>query len=956
MTWTGASTAAISRRDPDGTSIAVAYGSPVALAAGAATLYDYESPFGVPVTYEAAVGSATASSGAATLAVDQVWLRHPSSPTLSMPVELSSDGEPSYPAARARLSPYGRARAIVITDGRRKAKSATLGVRTFTLDERARLLALLDDCAVLLLDVPPAFGWRLSHQYMAIDTATAAPIVPSRPATPWDEWSLPYDVVDRPVFGTAAPWTYAALLAGYASYDAVKATFPTYQALRDNLPSGSTGPVLPPVDPDLSATATTYTWPAGIPSQSVYAVTVNGAASYVHPTHDNPAITQPHWGKFTHWSQTAGTSEVIVTTNYDVTNVRVRPTIEAITATILTPRTVKIMIPRTGNYSVEFNADPTQTDQSKPGSTNQLDPLFLFVSPPESKPSKTDPNVALYLEEGQLYTAGSTAKGNGSTVTIAASGDFVVPDGKKVYIEGGAYFKGRLICGASSSSTGGTPNTTTFASNISVDGRGVVDATWQSTSTIGGAPGNPLKVYKCSDTTVSYLTFLNCNKWATRVFGSGALGPVLLKGIRVLSWGDPVKGAAQSPVQDQTPDGLDIIASQNVTIDGVFLRARDDAIAMKANKGSTDGTWSGSCHDNLVQNCVIWNGNAGNCLEIGFETGGNGTLTTGSGNQIYNISYKHCDLIHKTTPMSGDAVPPAIDYARGAISIHNREAGNVHNISYEDIRIEDVIGDAGSTAGGKDGIIYIDSSASGGAIATTDIYLKDISVVRAQAALSIQVRGGGPTNRVVNVTFENLVINGTPIPDDVTAANNGFASSNVTNVHFVPSQGSGPTGGTLNPVADAWVQNNGLAANPVDQYLLVKNSSNNTLDREAFLRFDATASGLSTCSNAKLRLWKIRNDSGASTPITLYPVTDDTWTETAITWANRPAKGTALGSTAIAAQAAYYEWDVTAWVAANLAGDKLISFALADAGALDNTIGFNSKDAAANLPQLLIAP
>jgi hypothetical protein len=37
--------------------------------------------------------------------------------------------------------------------------------------------------------------------------------------------------------------------------------------------------------------------------------------------------------------------------------------------------------------------------------------------------------------------------------------------------------------------------------------------------------------------------------------------------------------------------------------------------------------------------------------------------------------------------------------AAGAITIHSEEAGgNVHTILYDDIRIEDVIGDAGSTS------------------------------------------------------------------------------------------------------------------------------------------------------------------------------------------------------------------------------------------------------------------
>jgi hypothetical protein len=925
ITWTGATSAIVVRRDPDGHALPVTLGSPAALVAGAVTLYDYESPFGVAVTYEATSGSATIMSSPVTLDVDQVWLRHPAVPALSMPVELAGDGEPMYAANRAKLEPLGRQTPIVITDGKRKSKTTTLAVRTYSLAERQKLLDLLDDCGVLLLDVPPSLGWRLTRQYMAIGDATVPPIVPENPHTPWDQWQLPYDVVDRSVIGADTAWTYASVLTGYATYAAVRAAFATYADLLANRPIGSTAPP-PPSIPDGTATVTTYTPDPAAPSQSTYQVTVNGQASYVYPTYDNAAAPQPHWGKFTTFSMGTGSVLVEVTTNYDVASVRVRPTIQDVPATIVNARKIQFTLTRPGNYSVEINADPQQTDSTKPGSTNQIDPLFIFASPPESKPSKTDPNVYAYFSEGGIYTGGSVVPGNGATVTVPTSGDLVVPAGKTVYLEGGAIFKGRIICGATSA-------TGTAASGITVDGRGVVDATWQAT------PGNPVKVYKCSNTSVTGIVALGCNKWGFRVFGCGATGPVSIKNVRVLNWADPAK--AGSP----TPDGIDCLGSQQVTFDGVFVRSRDDSITMKTNKTSMDGDWSADCFNNTVRNFVVWNGDAGNALEIGFETGP-------SPRSIYNILYEHGDVIHKTTNPANTAV--ATDYARGAITIHNREAGNIHNITYDDIRVEDVIGDAGSTTGGKDGLFYIDSVAT--AVATSDILLRDISVIRAQAALSIQVRGGDSTHRVVNVTFENLTINGTPIPDSTAAAAAGYVSSNVTNVLFKPSQAGGATGVTLAPVADTWVQNNGTSKGPTDQYLLVKNSPTASLDRMAFLRFDATAAGLSTCSAAKLRLWKIRNDSGAATAIGVYQVASDTWSEPDLVWGTAPPLGTLISTVSVGAQQQYYEWDVTAYVAAQLAGDDLISFGLWEPAGADNMVSFNSLDAAANIPYLVITP
>lgn len=945
VTWTGATTAMIQRTDPDGTVQPVRFADPIVLTGGAATFYDYESWFGAATVYTATVGTSSVSASPVTLAATAVWLRHPTLPSLSISPLIEFEDDVVRVIKAAKKEPIGRKYPLVISDGSRKAPSSGMTLVTWTLDDKDALLSLFDDGTPLLLDVPPALGWGFTHQYMAVGNLTESRPAPDVAQEQARRWPFTYDVVDRPASGPSAPWTFAALLTQNVSFAGVLAKYATFADLLANKPKVSSGP-LPPGDPDGTAVVVVGTAPSSsVPSQSVYSVSVNGASAYVYPTYDNTTAFQPHWGKFAIWSQGAGSATVVVTTNFDISNARIRPTIQAIPVTITGPRTCSFSINRTGSFSVEFNADPLQTDQTKPGSTDQLDPLFLFVRAPEVRPLKTDPNVYAYMTGGSVYTAGSVVPGNGSTITIPSTsgsntfpGDLVVPSGKTVYIEPGAYFKGRIICGGTSATSGS-------GTGITIDGRGVVDATWQTT---GSGPGNPCKVYSCSNTTVQNLVFLSVNKWAFRAFGcSGTLGTtgVFVKNVAVLSWADVTK------IGTPTPDGIDCMASTGVTFDGVFVRSRDDSLTMKCDK-AMDGNWSGDCHDNLVQNAVIWNGDAGNGFEIGYETGP-------SPNQIYNVTYQHSDIIHKTTNPANvpTGSPPvggvAADQSRGAITIHNQEVGNIHDIRYEDIRIEDIIGDAGATTGGKDGIFYINSITT--STATTNIYFKDISVIRSQAALPWQIRGGDPTHRIVNVTFENLTINGTVISDSTTAAANGYLSSNVTNVVFLGTQSAGPTGSTLYPVADAWVQGNGTQSG-TDVYLIVKNSTDNTLDRRSFLRFDATALGLGSCTSAKLRLWKVGNDSGAATPIGVYQITDDTWTEAGITWTNQPTQGSLIGTAvSVGAQQQYYEWDVTAYVSAQLAGDDLVSFAVWDASGANNKLTFSSGNAAANPPQLVIS-
>jgi hypothetical protein len=696
----------------------------------------------------------------------------------------------------------------------------------------------------------------------------------------------------------------------------------------------------PPGGADTLATVTTYPAPSGAPTQSVYTVTVNGAASPVYPTFDNVAVPQPHWGKFTIFSMTEGAATVSVTTNYDVSSVKIRPTIQNVTATITGARSFQFTITRTGNYSVEVNADPLQTDQTKPGSTNQIDPLFIFASPPETKPSPTDPNVYAYLAAGQVYAGGSVVPGNGSTVTIPASGDLVIPTGKTVYIEGGAWLRGRLITGATSA-TGGT-----VANNVTIGGRGVVDASWQTPA------GNAMKVYRTNGTTVSDLVFLSCNKWAFRVFGSGSTGAVSVNRVRVLSWANQAVADAQG--QDARPDGMDIVATSNLTIDGCFVRARDDAITFKANRTGMDGDWEGNCQNNTVRNAVLWNGDAGNAMEIGFETG---NLAGGGGPwEVSNITLEHSDIIHKTVNPAnvGYTGAPATNYRRGALSIHNEEAaGNVHDVLYNNIRIEDIVADAGQSFEYNDGILHFRSMATN--TTTDNIIVRDVSVFRSQAALSWQVRGFDSTYRVTDVAFENFSINGTVISDSTIAAANGYVSANVSNVTFAGSQVGGPTGVTLAPAADAWIRNNGTQSG-TETYLRVKNSTTNTLDRASYLKFDMTATGLSSCSAAKLRLWLVGNDSGAATTVAVNSVADNSWGEATITWLNSPPSVTAISSVSVGSQQAYYEWTVTSWVNTRLAADKVVSFQVADGLQADNQLVFASRDAAANIPQLVLTP
>lgn len=111
--------------------------------------------------------------------------------------------------------------------------------------------------------------------------------------------------------------------------------------------------------------------------------------------------------------------------------------------------------------------------------------------------------------------------------------------------------------------------------------------------------------------------------------------------------------------------------------------------------------------------------------------------------------------------------------------------------------------------------------------------------------------------------------------------------------------------------------------------------------------FDLSSTGLSSANNATLRIYSNRYDGGSSE---LFQITDDNWTETGITWNNKPATGALISSQT--GSVGYMEWDVTSSISNELANDNVASFRLvATDDAFNN---FNSKEASSNLPELVI--
>lgn len=247
-------------------------------------------------------------------------------------------------------------------------------------------------------------------------------------------------------------------------------------------------------------------------------------------------------------------------------------------------------------------------------------PLFIFADPPEKElPDKDDKNV-IFFEAGKIHEPGEVKIGSGQTV----------------YIEGGAMVRGHFM--------------TDRGKNIRIMGRGILD-----NSRYLKGEYRPIEINQCENVLVQGIIITESRHWTC---ASHASKDVRYDHFKVVSAND-------------WDDAIDIVGSQNVTVDHCFLRSKDDCIAIKAGVNYfTDFNSQINVDNILVQNSVLWNGVWGNALEIGFET---------RADTMKNITFRNCDIIHTEGP-------------EGTFTIHNGDRAVVSNVIYENINVEDAQG------------------------------------------------------------------------------------------------------------------------------------------------------------------------------------------------------------------------------------------------------------------------
>ena len=224
-------------------------------------------------------------------------------------------------------------------------------------------------------------------------------------------------------------------------------------------------------------------------------------------------------------------------------------------------------------------------------------------------------------------------------------------------------------------------------------------------------------------------------------------------------------------------DGFDFVNCQNVRVDSCFLRNFDDVIVFKGlrlaemPRGYTnDGVKTAQPlpyeHMNLqnyiVENCVLWC-DWGGAMEMGAET---------VADEYCNMVYRNCDIICASD---------------GAMRIQCGDRAHIHNVLYEDIRVEYCKYDRGPVFQHSDDTPYAPEDKpwvcslikiwmycnmwSHDCILgeVYDITYRNISVYADEGlpCPNIAISGGDRTHQAHDITIDGVTFNGVPVKPEI---------------------------------------------------------------------------------------------------------------------------------------------------------------------------------------------
>ena len=308
--------------------------------------------------------------------------------------------------------------------------------------------------------------------------------------------------------------------------------------------------------------------------------------------------------------------------------------------------------------------------------------LHLFANPIEvNKPAKGQKNVIYF----------------GAGIHEIPGGELKVESGKTVYLAGGAVLKGRVVF--------------KNVENAKLIGRGMIDQ-----SVRGG-----VKIENSRNIEVEGI-------FCTQCFTGGS-DSVTIRNVKSMSyygWGD----------------GMNVISSNNVLLDGVFNRNSDDCTTVYGTRLG----FTGGCKNITMQNSTLW-ADVGHPILIG--THGN----TINPDTLENLTYTNIDIL--------DQKELQVDY-QGCMSLNAGDDNFVRNVKFENIRVEDFR--QGQLVNLR--VFYNTKYCTSPGRGIENVLFKNVEYSGRNAEQSV-IAGYDEYRKIKNVVFQNLIINGKLITDDM---------------------------------------------------------------------------------------------------------------------------------------------------------------------------------------------
>ncbi len=288
-----------------------------------------------------------------------------------------------------------------------------------------------------------------------------------------------------------------------------------------------------------------------------------------------------------------------------------------------------------------------------------------------------------------------------------------VPSNTTVYIAGGAFVKGQIIFDS--------------VCNSRLLGYGIVDP-----SANGG-----IIIRKSKNIEVEGVISCKCF--------TGGSADVRIKNVKAISsfkWGD----------------GMNVVSSSNVLLDGVFNRNSDDCTTVYGTRGS----YSGGCNNVTMQNSTLW-ADVAHPILIGTHG------STPNKDTLQNLSYINIDIL--------DHNEAQIDY-QGCMSIDAGDNNLVKNVRFENIRVEDFR--KGQLFNVR--VFFNSKYCTSPGRGVENVLFKNIVYNGQHAAMSV-IDGYSDDRIVKHIVFENLVINGKLYYDGIKEKPGWYKTSDLAGIY-----------------------------------------------------------------------------------------------------------------------------------------------------------------------------